>query len=63
MLNISVALLSTKLPILLGREFWMFSLAKLQRYGSWSMLHEARTDLCMWLGLSLDAWIARRQTG
>jgi uncharacterized membrane protein YphA (DoxX/SURF4 family) len=52
----------------------MFSLPKLQRYGFWSTLHEARTDLCMWLGslflivagagsLSLDSWIARRQPG
>jgi uncharacterized membrane protein YphA (DoxX/SURF4 family) len=74
LVNISVALVSTKLPILLGHEFWIFSLPKLQRYGLWSMLHEARTDLCMWLGslflilagagtLSIDAWIARKQPG
>ena len=27
-----------------------FSLPKLPRYGVWSSLHEARVDLCMWLG-------------
>jgi uncharacterized membrane protein YphA (DoxX/SURF4 family) len=49
-INISVAILSTKIPILLGRGFWGFSLANLKRYGFWSMAHEARTDFCMWLG-------------
>jgi uncharacterized membrane protein YphA (DoxX/SURF4 family) len=66
LMNISVAILSTKIPILLGHGFWLFSVAKLPRYGFWSASHEARTDLCMWLGclfliavgggkLSLDA--------
>ena len=50
LINISVAILSTKIPILLGSEFWMFSLPKLARYGFWSMAHHARTDFCMWLG-------------
>ena len=50
LINISVAILSTKIPILLGHEFWIFSLSKLSRYGFWSMVHEARTDFCMWLG-------------
>lgn len=50
LINISVAIISTKVPILLGRDFWLFSLPKLQRYGFWSMAHEARTDFCMWLG-------------
>jgi uncharacterized membrane protein YphA (DoxX/SURF4 family) len=49
--DISVAILSTKIPILLGHAFGGFALPKLERYGFWSMLHEARTDLCMWLGL------------
>lgn len=47
----SVAILSTKIPILLGQGFWGFSLLKLPRYGFWSMIHEARTDFSMWLGL------------
>lgn len=48
--DISVAIVTTKLPILLGRALGPFSLAKLPRYGFLSALHEARTDLCMWLG-------------
>jgi putative oxidoreductase len=50
-INISVAILSTKLPILLGRGYWIFSLPKASRYGFWSMMHEARTDFSMWMGL------------
>ena len=50
LIDISVALLSTKLPILLGRAVGPFSLPKLPRYGVWSSLHEARVDLCLWLG-------------
>jgi len=50
LIDISVALLSTKLPILLGSAVGPFSLPKLPRYGLWSSLHEARVDLCMWLG-------------
>ena len=49
-IDISVAILSTKLPILLGHGFWGFSLPKLQSYGFWSMAHEVRTDFCMLLG-------------
>jgi putative oxidoreductase len=70
--NISVAILSTKLPILLGRGFWMFSAPKPPHYGFWSMAHEARTDFCMWLGslfllivgagwLSMDALLSRKR--
>jgi uncharacterized membrane protein YphA (DoxX/SURF4 family) len=70
LIDISVAILSTKIPVLLGHGFWGFSLQKLPRYGFWSMMHEARTDFSMWLGLlfllivgagkkwSLDAAIA-----
>ena len=49
--DISVAIISTKIPILLGHGFWGFSLTKLPRYGFLSMIHEARTDLAMWFGL------------
>jgi putative oxidoreductase len=45
-----VAILSTKVPILLGHEFWIFHLPKLPRYGFWSMMHEARADFTMLLG-------------
>jgi putative oxidoreductase len=51
LINISVAILSTKLPILLGHGYWMFNLPKLPGYGFWSMMHEARTDFSMWMGL------------
>jgi len=51
LIDISVAIVSTKIPVLLGHGFWRFSLMKLPRYGFWSMMHEARTDFSMWLGL------------
>ncbi len=44
-----VAVLSTKIPILLGHDFLIFNLPHLNRYGFWSMQHEARVDLCMLL--------------
>ncbi len=45
-----VAIVSTKVPILLGHDYWIFHGSKLPRYGLWSMLHEARLDICMLLG-------------
>jgi putative oxidoreductase len=51
LINISVAILSTKIPILLGHDFMCFHVAKLARYGFWSMASEARTDFSMLLGL------------
>jgi putative oxidoreductase len=51
LINISVAMLSTKIPILLGHDFMCFHVAKLARYGFWSMASEARTDFSMLLGL------------
>ena len=51
LVDISVAILSTKIPILLGHGYWRFSLPKLKHYGLLSMLHEARTDISMVLGL------------
>jgi len=71
-IDISVALISTKVPILLGHGFWLFSLPKLPHYGFWGMAHEARTDFCMWLGclflmivgagaLSVDTMILRKR--
>ena len=70
-INISVAIISTKLPILLGHGFGPFSLPKMSSYGFWAMAHEARTDFCMWLGclfllivgagaMSIDALIFRK---
>lgn len=48
--NMVVAILSTKIPILLGHGFWRFADPSVARSGSWSMMHEARTDLSMLLG-------------
>lgn len=70
--DMSVALISTKLPILLGHGFWRFSLGKLPSYGFWSMAHEARVDFAMLLGSSfllivgagawsVDAMLASKQ--
>ena len=67
-----VAIVSTKIPMLLGHRFLMFNLPHLSRYGFWSMEHEARTDFCMLLGCayllivgsggwSLDVWLRRRR--
>jgi len=72
LIDISVAIVSTKIPMLLGHGFWGFSLPKLPRYGFWSMMHEARTDFSMWLGLvfllivgagkwSFDAAMSRKE--
>ena len=69
--TICVAIVSTKVPIFLGQDFWIFHLPKLPRYGFWSMMHEARTDFDMLLGSlylliagagtwSLDAMLARK---
>jgi len=65
------ALVTTKLPILLGTEFLGFSLRKLPYYGVWGFMHESRTDLAMLFGslflaivgagkLSVDATLAKR---
>jgi putative oxidoreductase len=41
------ALVTTKIPILLGRPLGPYALMKLPRYGVLSFLHQARLDLCM----------------
>lgn len=46
-----VALVSTKIPILLGHDWWMFHLdPAMKRLGFWSTMHESRADLTMLLG-------------
>jgi putative oxidoreductase len=47
LIDISVALLTTKLPILWGQHY---GLPALKHYNLWGMLHESRTDMSMWLG-------------
>jgi putative oxidoreductase len=70
-LIVLVAIVSTKVPILLGHDWWIFHLPKLPRYGLWSVLHEARADFAMLLGLiylltegagawSIDAMLGER---
>ena len=49
-IDMLVAILSTKIPILLGHGFWGFSLRNVPYYGMWGMLHEARTDFAMLFG-------------
>jgi putative oxidoreductase len=44
-----VAIVSTKIPILLGHDLWIFHLPKISRYGFLSMAHEARADFDMLL--------------
>lgn len=44
-----VALVTVKIPILIGAEFKGFALRPLPRYGFLSMLHEARNDIAMLL--------------
>ncbi len=69
-IDISVAIVSTKLPILLAHDLGPFHLARLPRYGFWSMASEARADWSMLMGSlfllmvgagawSLDAALAR----
>lgn len=67
-----VAILSTKIPILLGHDWLIFNLRELDRYGFWSFAHETRTDWAMLLGAlfvllsgagrwSIDARLAARR--
>jgi putative oxidoreductase len=71
-INMTVAIVVTKIPIALGESFGPFILRELRTYGFWSMAHEMRTDFSMWLGSlfllirgggrwSFDLLIARRQ--
>ena len=50
LLVISTAIVTTKLPILLGHSLWHFGAPKLNHYGVLSFIHESRTDLCMFFG-------------
>jgi putative oxidoreductase len=49
-IDMLVAIISTKVPILIGREFWGFSLRAVPYGGFWGMAHESRTDFAMLLG-------------
>lgn len=62
----AAAIVTTKVPILLGQELGPFQLRSLPYYGFWGFAHETRTDFAMVMGslflliagpgpLSLDA--------
>jgi uncharacterized membrane protein YphA (DoxX/SURF4 family) len=70
MIDMIVAITSTKIPILFGHGFWGFA-DPTAHPGFWAMAHEARTDVAMLLGcaflvavgadtMSLDRRLARR---
>ena len=48
---ILTAIVTTKVPILLGHPLGRFAPARLEHYGVLSFIHEARTDLAMLFGL------------
>jgi len=48
---ILTAIVTTKVPILLGHQLAAFAPPKLDHYGFLSFIHEARTDLAMLFGL------------
>ncbi len=50
------ALVTTKLPILLGHDLGPFAVRTLDRYGFWAMAHEMRTDWAMILGALVLVW-------
>lgn len=69
-----VAIITTKIPIMLGSDLGPFQVRSLDTYGFLSMAHEARTDFAMLLGslflmlagagpLSGDAMLAGRRHG
>lgn len=50
-IDITAAIVITKIPVLLGHAYLGLTLMKLKSYGLLSMVHEARTDLAMWFAL------------
>ncbi|MFP4046983.1 MAG: DoxX family membrane protein [Bacteroidales bacterium] len=49
-MNMTVAIIVTKIPVAFGESFGMFILRDLKTYGFWSIAQEIRTDFAMWLG-------------
>jgi putative oxidoreductase len=73
-IDMFVAIASTKVPILLGHGYWIFAHTFAPKAGFWAFLHESRTDLSMLCGAtflaivgadrwSLDGRLARRAAG
>jgi putative oxidoreductase len=54
--DMTIAILSTKVPILVGHGYWRFAAPSGGKTGLLAMLHEARTDISMWLSC-LFLWI------
>ncbi len=50
LINMTVAIIITKIPVAFGKSFGPFELRELNNYGFWSMAHAMRTDFAMWLG-------------
>jgi len=50
LITMTVAIVTTKIPIAFAESFGPFVLRDLKTYGFWSMAHEMRTDFAMWLG-------------
>lgn len=72
-IDMSTAILTTKVPILFGHELWLFALRDTDIPGIWGFLHEFRTDFAMLAGSlyllivgagdwSLDAYLQRQRT-
>lgn len=51
LIDIGVAIVSTKIPILLGHAYGPFAMPQAPHHGFLGMMHEARTDFTMLLGL------------
>jgi uncharacterized membrane protein YphA (DoxX/SURF4 family) len=60
LVDITVAILSTKVPIPLGHGYGPFTLPQLSRYGFWSAASEGRTELCDADGAAVSADRRRR---
>lgn len=56
-INMLVALASTKVPILLGHGYWIFTHSFAPKAGLWAFLHESRTDLSMLCGSTFLALV------
>jgi len=57
------AFISTKIPIRLGEDWWIFHVQELRRCSFWSFMDESLTDWAMLMGAgrwSLDAVLARK---
>jgi putative oxidoreductase len=55
-IDMLVAIASTKLPMLLGHGYWTFANPSVKP-GLWSMLHETRVDFSMLLGALFLFWV------